>query len=77
MESAPKRIAHSKAITTYAGIDRIGLPPVTSGQSMEVHEAKAKPVAAPVSPPARVKTLTGLWVSASPSSRSSCSGRGA
>ena len=32
-----------------AGIEIIGLPPTTSGQSTEVHDVKAKPVAVPVS----------------------------
>ena len=40
--------------------EMIGLPPVTSGQSIDVQIVSAKPVAAPVSPPTSVNTRTGL-----------------
>src|SRR5512138_2016093 len=60
VESAPNRIVSSNAMMTHAGIEMIGLPPVTSGQSMDVQVASANPVAAPVRPPTSVNSRTGL-----------------
>src|SRR5690606_27385922 len=60
VESAPNRIVSSNAMITHAGSEMIGLPPVTSGQSIDVQVASAKPLAAPVRPPTSVNSRTGL-----------------
>ena len=58
--SAPKSTVNSKAITMYAGIETMGFPPTTRGQSIDVHVVKANPVAVPVNAPTSVHTRTGL-----------------
>ena len=57
---APIRIVSSNPITTYGGIEAIGFPPTTSGQSYDIQIVIAKPAVHPVSPPISVKSLTGL-----------------
>ena len=60
VDNAPNNTIISNEMITYAGIERIGLPPVTKGQSIDVNDVNANPPAAPRSPPVNAHTLTGL-----------------
>jgi hypothetical protein len=65
--SAPSRMVSSNAMTTYGGIEAIGLPPVISDQSSDIQIVMPNPAAQPVRPPISVKSRTALtdWSSAS------------
>src|SRR5213595_2962745 len=75
VESAPNRIVISNMITTYGGIEPIGLPPSTSGQSYDMYSVIQAPMAQPAIPPISVNIRTGLTGCSSASSIS-CRGMG-
>src|SRR5207249_4711429 len=57
---APYRIVISNMMTTYGGIEPIGLPPSTSGQSYDMYSVSQAPMAQPAIPPIKVNIRTGL-----------------
>ena len=60
VQSPPRRIVISKAMTTNGGMETTGLPPVIRFHLSAVQIVSAKPAAVPVSAPTRVKSRTGL-----------------
>src|SRR5437899_11144414 len=67
VDSAPNRTVISNMMTTYGGIEPIGLPPSTSGQSYDMYSVSQAPTAQPAIPPINVNIRTGLtgWPNAS------------
>src|SRR5437588_8782548 len=70
VESAPNSTVISNMMTTYGGMEPMGLPPTTTGQSYDMYSVSQAPMAQPEMPPTSVNMRTGLtgWSSESSSS---------